>query len=573
MMTLRERPVLQPSQSATTLQSSFDEARPLVAQTWPALMGGASAKWNTSYCAAISPAQTISKKEGVNLKKCTSQDDLSKPKSSLKLRLRRSLPLLKNIVFLHLPRKPYKQDLGATTKSNATNPNTRDARYGSVKDIKSSKSARKPQRHRHRPSTSTVSTSATRRGASHMRNISGSTNASSVHKPLPTVPGDYSKTVNTERPASSIYSPSVKDLPLPAIQEERFAPRSELHLRPDSTTILNMRNDNPFEGEATQRESTIAEEAPDDNGSTHVHFADQASIVSAPAELQSMYYQSDESASALTITSPPIIYPRSSSLVPSPLHIAPVTKATALVPSPCEADLPTAYLALQRENVHLRTSVTELSALHSKIQSRLPSTLRHLETENSSLRHALIQSEHRYTTLADSLTALVAPNGSSVSLPSSPALTSTSFASSPYSNPRLSTSTGGTSSSSGTLVSPRKHTRSLRQQQHQHPHLKDPPPLPQLPHPPLTAPLRVPNVDKLLHPQAKAKYYEKTSAALPERQRLVQALGHQEDDLERNRGEMRRVKARVGQAEEDMVKGIEEVRRVKREVEEKGGWV
>ncbi|KAL9094043.1 MAG: hypothetical protein Q9165_003713 [Trypethelium subeluteriae] len=530
------------------------------------------ASWNTPYSTVIPPAQTP-KKKGAKSTKGTSQADPSKPKSSLRIRLCRSLPLLRNIVFLHLPRKPFQEALSATTKSNATNTNSGPSRHGSIKDTKSSKSTRKPQRHRYRPSTSTVSTSATKRSASHKRDISGSTHASSVQKPLPTIPGDYSKTVHTERPASSIYSPSVKDLALPAIREERSAPPSQLHLRPDSTTVLLMQNDNPFEGEANQRDSVITE-APEDSGSTHVHFADQASIVSAPAELQSMYHNSEESASTLTITSPPLSYHRSS-LAPSPLRFGQVTKAAAPTPSPCEADLPTAYLALQNENAHLRTSVTELSTLHSKIQSRLPTTLRHLESENSSLRHALIQSEHRYTTLASSLTALVTPNGSSISLPISPVPTS----SSPYTNPRFSTSTSDTSSSSGTLVSSRKNARSLRQHphplhQHQNHQLEPPPPpVPQLLQPPRTTSLRVPDVDKLLHPEAKAKYYEATSATLPERQRLVQALGRQEDDLERNRGEMRRVKARVGQAEEDMVRGIEEVRRVKREVEERGGWI
>ena len=473
------------------------------------------------------------------------------PKTGLKIRLRRGLPRLKSIVLFRRSTN-HKHERNRQAKPTPTS--TKPMACGSTKDvIKPSTPTRNSPRHKRGPSSSTKSTTTTRKRALHQSNTSGSTWVSSILKPLPKIPDEYPFPVQRERQTSSVYSSLANESASPTLVDTNVASLSEPCLRPESTTVLLMQGENPFEGEGKQLSSDV-DQAQEQEGNAHVHFRDQPSIVSPPAEFKPLYHHEDESGSTITIKPPPPLQPVRS------------TPDVGRNP-PKDQELNTAYLALKRENTDLRNSITKLASLQNDIECRVPKQLAHLESENTSLRHALAQAETQRNALSASVSSLIlSPTASQLSLPFSapptptlaPSISARSTSASARSSPAPSTPARSTppppraSSVGGRSERSRLGAHQSSRRRHQ------------LPQPPLTAEVTLPDVDKLLHPAAKDKYYSATDARLPEPHRLAEALSRQEDDLEKNREYMQRVRARVERAEEDMDAGIEEVRAAKR---------
>ncbi|KAI9664005.1 MAG: hypothetical protein M1821_007496 [Bathelium mastoideum] len=540
------------------------------------------------------------KKSSTKFTNGKTQKGPSTTKSKFRIKLQFRLPQLKNIARFRLPTKrSHQEDLSTKSRSPLIGKTSEHVEQVLAKeDKKPGPPSCKSQGHHRETSSSTVSTSATKTRSSHKRNKSGSTQASSIQKPLPTIPGDYFSTVLKERPVSSIYSPSNDYFALPAIREERSSSRIEPFLRPESNIVLLMQDENPFKGELKLDEPTITELPEQDNSklSPHVHFKDHASVVSAPAELESPYRDEPGSISTVRPSSP----------------LRPVRKDSLPNITTSEdphASLPNAYLALQRENASLRTSVATLTSLQNEISSRVPPAIAALEADNSELRAALAAAHHHATALSDSVSELVTrspstsvvslvPAGASATAPNTPtqqqhpfprrSITASSTITRSNSNSNSSTTNvsrkaSSTTSSSATLLSDLKNIHPLLRSPHLQPHTPPPSSLPLLPPPPRIASLRLPPVDRLLHPAAKAQYYARTDARQPETARLAAALAAQEADLRGHREGLRRARTTVAAAEADMEAGIREVARAKRMVgvgAEKGlvgkigeGWI
>ena len=548
-------------------------------------------------------------------------------KSRLKIKFRLCLPQLASTILFHKPaRQSSKRDKKATRS-----PSTAHKGRKRVKQRKSANGEKVPvapslkvTSHRRGPSSSTASTSAIKKRADHKRDLSGSTRASSIQKPLPLSPEDYLKAVSKVRPASSIYSPDEKELSfpairdekevtLPAIREESAAIRTRPFLRPESNIVLLMQGENPFQGEQRSDEPTVdkaskEEDSDSGHGSHHVHFDDKVALVSPPLILSpssDVTPQPDPSPlsgaspqldlSLPSDTSPQLDLSPPSELAllsqhpaladstsitsvkpPSPLRIPskdsathPARKDSLLPPT---STFPAAYLALQRENADLRSSINTLASLQTDIKTRITPALASLESENVQLRTALSDASYRFRALEDSVSELSrSPASSTVSLPATVnnaaplqhelhrqrSSLAHSVSTSQSGDETLINGVGSgrpSFSSFNNSVSYGSSTPPLRANSLTH-----------LPPPRVTS-MTIPPVDRLLHPAAKAKYYAGTSPKLPESTRLAEALGRQEADLRGHREDLRRVKATVDRAEKDMEAGIEEVRAAKRMV-------